>query len=238
MLPAGYFSATNRANILLIDGDRNFCDAATDCLTASGYHVQVVHCGVDALDKARARSWHAIVLNVTLPDFHDLNLLRTLRQTSGRTPILVVTDRADEADEVATLESGADDYLPKGGSDRQLLARLHAVIRRGVGVPSLQIIIAELRIMPEAGLVTRDGRTVPLTPGEFAILWSLARTPGRAKTRSHLFSELRHRQQETSYRVLDTQVASLRRKLGDDPRRPRFIHTVHRVGYVLVHPLG
>lgn len=225
-----------RFAILLIDGDRPFCDAATDHLVGDGYRVEVVHRATDALDKALASDWHAIVLNVALPDLDGLHLLSILRRANNQTPVILVTDHANEAEEIAALESGADDYLPKDGSNRRLLARLQALLRRTGGLPDREIVVGELCITPELQQVVRGGCMVPLTPGEFAVLWSLARTPGQVKTRSQLFAELRHRQGDASYRTLDVQVSSLRRKLGDEPRRPRFIRTVHGAGYMLVDP--
>ena len=153
----------------------------------------------------------------------------------------MLTARGDDADQIAGLEIGADDYLPKGSSTRQLLARLHAITRRaslaGTGaVPSGEIVVADLRVNPAARTASIGAQPRTLTPGEFDMLLSLARAKGRVKTREALLSEIRDREWEVFDRAIDVQISALRKKLGDDPKSPRFIRTVRSAGYMLVDP--
>ena len=134
--------------------------------------------------------------------------------------------------------------MAKGASTRQLLARLHAITRRIAAAaairpgdaPVREIVIAEMHINLDARKVKLNGQTVPLTAGEFDILVALAKAKGRVKTRDHLLEEIRDREYEVFDRAIDVQVSSLRRKLGDDPKEPRFIRTVRSAGYMLVDP--
>ena len=156
----------------------------------------------------------------------------------GETPLLVYSTHNDERDVVAALEAGADSYLHKKCCPRHLLARLHAIMRRMTVQSEMaaaqEIVIAELRIIPEARKVILHGQVVALTPGEFEILHLLARGKGRVMTRDYLLEEVRHRDCKAYDRAIDVQVSSLRRKLGDDPKQPRFIRTVRSAGYMFV----
>ena len=241
--PAKDPHATTQPRVLIIDDDRDFCALVTDYLAAFGYQVAAAHTGPAGAEKAAAESWQAIILDVMLPGFDGFEVLRRIRR-AGDTPVLMLTARGDEADQIVGLEIGADDYLPKGSSTRQLLARLHAITRRAnaaaqaavTGSPSDEIVVAELRINPGSRRATMDGKPLALTPGEFEILTSLARARGRVKTRDHLLAEIRDREYEVFDRAIDVQISALRRKLGDDPKNPRFIRTVRSAGYMLVDP--
>lgn len=180
-----------------------------------------------------------------LPGMDGFEVLKHIRRKSN-VPVLMLTARGDEADQIVGLEIGADDYLAKGSSTRQLVARLHAITRwaaQGASAGQVggegtaeEIVVADLRINPAAYRATLRGETLVLTPGEFAILVSLAKAKGRVKTRDHLLSEIRDREYEVFDRAIDVQVSALRRKLGDDPKNPRFIRTVRSAGYMLVEP--
>lgn len=228
----------------MIDDDRDLCALIQDYLAAFGYAVSAAHTGPAGVEKALAEPWHAIILDVMLPGLDGFEVLRQIRRGSDA-PVLMLTARGDEADQIVGLEIGADDYLPKGSSTRQLLARLHAITRRAAAAqavaasttaPSDEIVVAELRIHPGPRTVTLGGQPVTLTPGEFEILLSLARARGRVKTRDQLLAEIRDREYEVFDRAIDVQVSALRRKLGDDPKTPRFIRTVRSAGYMLVDP--
>ena len=236
--------ADGKSKVLIIDDDRDFCALISDYLAAFGYAVSAVYTGPAGVDKAVAEPWEAIILDVMLPGFDGFEVLRRIRKSSGA-PVLMLTARGDEADQIVGLELGADDYLPKGSSTRQLLARLHAITRRAAAAgaaqadgsaPLKEIVVAALRISPEARRATLGGQTLVLTPGEFDILLSLAKAKGRVKTRDHLLAEIREREYEVFDRAIDVQVSALRRKLGDDPKNPRFIRTVRSAGYMLVDP--
>lgn len=233
-----------QAKILIIDDDRAFCALITDYLAAFSYHVSAAFTGPAGVEMALGSRWQAIILDVMLPGFDGFEALRRIRKDSD-VPVLMLTARGDEADQIAGLESGADDYLPKGSSTRQLLARLHAITRRVAAASAVQaeetsapreIVIAELRIVPDARKATLNGQALTLTPGEYDILLSLAKAKNRVKTRDHLLAEIRDREYEVFDRAIDVQMSSLRRKLGDDPKRPRFIRTIRSAGYMLVDP--
>ena len=236
--------ADGKAKVLIIDDDRDFCTLVADYLAAFGYAVSAEYTGPAGVDRALAEPWQAVILDVMLPGFDGFEVLRRIRKSSGA-PVLMLTARGDEADQIVGLELGADDYLPKGSSTRQLLARLHAITRRAAAAvqspadrvaPLKEIVIADLRISPEARRATLGGQILVLTPGEFDILLSLAKAKGRVKTRDHLLAEIREREYEVFDRAIDVQVSALRRKLGDDPKNPRFIRTVRSAGYMLVDP--
>ena len=242
--PAKDLTATTPLRVLIIDDDRDFCALVTDYLAAFGYAVAAAHTGPAGVEQAAAEAWQAIILDVMLPGFDGFEVLRRIRR-AGDTPVLMLTARGDEADQIVGLEIGADDYLPKGSSTRQLLARLHAITRRAAAAAaqapaaaaaSDEITIAELCIQPGPRRATMDGKVLTLTPGEFEILLSLARAKGRVKTRDHLLAEIRDREYEVFDRAIDVQISALRRKLGDDPKNPRFIRTVRSAGYMLVDP--
>ena len=232
-----------RSNVLIIDDDRDLCALIGDYLAAFGYTVAAAHTGPAGVERALAEPWQAIILDVMLPGMDGFEVLKRIRRERD-TPVLMLTARGDEADQIVGLEIGADDYLPKGSSTRQLLARLHAITRRAVAAANQaasatgdeEITIAELQINPGSRTASLDGKPLVLTPGEFAILLSLARAKGRVKTRDHLLAEIRDREYEVFDRAIDVQVSALRRKLGDDPKTPRFIRTVRSAGYMLVEP--
>ena len=234
--------AVGPPNVLIIDDDRDFCALVRDYLGAFGYSLAAAHTGPAGVEQALAQPWQAIILDVMLPGLDGFEVLRQIRRASD-TPVLMLTARGDEADQIVGLEIGADDYLPKGSSTRQLLARLHAITRRAAAAaaqsgapPSDEIVVAELRVNPAARTAALGDRPLTLTPGEFDILLSLARAKGRVKTRDHLLAEIREREYEAFDRAIDVQVSALRRKLGDDPKEPRFIRTVRSAGYMLVDP--
>jgi DNA-binding response OmpR family regulator len=169
-------------------------------------------------------------------------VLKRIRAKSD-VPILMLTARGDEADRIVGLEIGADDYLPKTFSTRELLARLRAVTRRtsrpatgegGGGEPEL--VVGNLRVRIGSRAAVFDDRPLALTPVEFDLLASLARARGRVKTREQLLDEIRDRNFEVFDRSIDVHISALRRKLGDDPKEPRFIRTVRSAGYMLINP--
>lgn len=239
----------------MIDDDREFCELVRDYLSAFGYHISLAHTGPAGVDAAIAGGWQALILDVMLPGLNGFEVLKKIRRQSD-VPVLMLTARGDEMDQIAGLEIGADDYLPKGSSTRQLLARLQAITRRaavaaavpagvnagsgsgagGPPPPMPEVVVADLRIQPESRTASLSGRVLTLTPGEFDMLLSLARAKGRVKTRDALLSEIRDREWEVFDRAIDVQISALRRKLGDDPKNPRFIRTVRSAGYMMVDP--
>ena len=155
----------------------------------------------------------------------------------------MLTGRGDEVDRVVGLELGADDYLPKTFSSRELLARLRAVLRRTGWVsestpqaPMQEIIVGSLRINPESHGVVLGDEAITLTPAEFGLLLSLAKAHGRVKTREQLIEEVADREWDVFDRAIDMHISTLRKKLGDDPKTPQFIKTVRGYGYQLIAP--
>lgn len=157
-------------------------------------------------------------------------------------PILMLTSRGEETDRIVGLEMGADDYLPKTFSSRELLARLRAITRRparaGVGEAGLEpdIVVGPLRLNPNARIASLEDEPLKLTTLEFDLLASLARVPGRVKSREQLIETLADRSYDGLDRSIDVHIWALRKKLGDDPKHPRFIQTVRAVGYLLLPP--
>jgi DNA-binding response OmpR family regulator len=227
--------------VLIIDDDRDFCELIRDFLEGFGYTVAMAHTGPAGVEVAGKEPWHAVILDVMLPGMDGFEVLKRIRKTS-EVPVLMLTARGGEMDQIIGLEIGADDYLPKGSSTRALLARLRAITRRaqaqgqkGADTPA-GIAIAELRIHPDSRTADIQGHPLTLTPGEFDILLSLAKAKNRVKTRDALLEEVRERDWEVFDRSIDVQISALRRKLGDDPKNPRFIRTVRSAGYMLVDP--
>ncbi len=225
--------------VLIIDDDRKLCRLIADYLDAMNYSVSAVHTGPEGVRAATEETWSAVILDVMLPELDGFEVLKQIRRKSA-VPVLMLTARGDEADRIVGLEIGADDYLPKTFSTRELLARLRAVIRRaarpaGMDAP-LELVAGPLRVYPEARKASLDGALLTLTPVEFDLLACLARAPGRIRTREQLLEEIRERDYEVFDRSIDVHISALRKKLGDDPKEPRFIQTVRSAGYLLIIP--
>jgi DNA-binding response OmpR family regulator len=229
-----------RPRVLIVDDDVEFCALIQEYLAGFDYQVAAAHSGPEGITMAARGPWHAVILDVMLPGCDGFEVLRRIRETSS-VPVLMLTARGDEADQITGLEGGADDYLAKGSSTRALLARLHAITRRvppPAAAPPDEIVIANLRITPVARHVALGDETLALTAGEYAILLSLAKARGRVKSRDELMEEILDREWQTFDRSLDVHISNLRRKLGDDPKEPRFIRTVRGVGYMMAAARG
>ena len=231
----------SRPRLLVIDDDRKLCRLIADYLHPLGYDVTTVHTGPEGVERATAEAWQAVILDLMLPGLDGFEVLKQIRRTSD-VPVLMLTARGDEADRIVGLEIGADDYLPKTFSTRELLARLRAVTRRTIRTPAAtkdsdaEIVIDKLRINPGARTAALGDHALVLTPVEFELLLSLARAKGRVKTRDHLLEEIREREYEVFDRSIDVHISALRKKLGDDPKTPHFIRTVRAAGYMLIDP--
>jgi DNA-binding response OmpR family regulator len=233
--------ASGARRVLMVDDDKKFCRLMTQYLKPLGYELVAVHTGTEGAEKAAAEEWHAVILDVMLPGIDGLEVLRRIRAAS-EVPVLMLTARGEETDRIVGLEVGADDYLPKTFSARELLARLRSVTRRAYRPPAIQalsdddVVLGKLRIVPSAHSAYLGGNSLALTPVEFDLLLSLARAPGRVKTRDQLLEEIRDRDYEVFDRSIDVHISALRRKLGDDAKSPRYIRTFRSAGYMLIHP--
>jgi two-component system OmpR family response regulator len=220
---------------LLVEDDARLAALTREYLEGHGVAVVVVADGRRGLAEAVTGRFDVVLLDLMLPGKDGLEVCRELRARSD-VPVIVLTARGEEADRVMGLELGADDYLAKPYSPRELLARIRAVTRRAKGRagPALGTVrVAGLLIDPAARSVTLDGREVHLTGYEFALLEALARRAGRILSREQLMELARGSAEEAFDRSIDVHVSRLRQKLGDDPRRPRLIKTVRGSGYVL-----
>ena len=244
-------------NVLVIDDDRELCALLKDYLEPLGYAVITEHEGPAGIERALDEDFQAVILDVMLPGMDGFEVLRRIRARSG-VPVLMLTARGEETDRIVGLEMGADDYLPKTFSPRELLARLRAVTRRtGPTTPAsasaaggsaargsggaphdseAELIVGSLRIDPGSRLAVLDDKPLKLTALEFNLLESLVRARGRVRTREHLIETLGERMYDGLDRSIDVHIVSLRRKLGDDPKNPRYIKTVRAVGYQLIMP--
>lgn len=226
--------------VLIVDDDRKLCRLVAEYLEALGYAVAAVHTGPAGVERALREPWDAVVLDVMLPGLDGFEALKAIRRQSD-VPVLMLTARGDEADRIVGLELGADDYLPKTFSTRELLARLRAVTRRtrrpavACAAPDERC-VGPLRIDARTRTASLDGAPLALTPVEFDLLACLARAPGRVRTREQLLEEIRDRNYEVFDRSIDVHISALRKKLGDDPKEPRFIRTVRSAGYLLIVP--
>ena len=231
--------------LLLIDDDQKFTRLLSNFLAAEGYEVGAACDGAAGLQRVRSEAWDLIVLDVMLPRIDGFEVLRQLRSFSP-TPVLMLTGRGTEQDLIAGLDTGADDYLPKTSSARELSARIRALLRRAAikaadirkqtdpQVP--EIVIGELSVDMETRSVRMSGTPIELTSVEFALLAYLAAHKGRVRSREQLLEEVRERRFEVFDRSVDVHIASLRRKLGDDARAARFIRTIRNAGYLLIDP--
>jgi DNA-binding response OmpR family regulator len=207
-----------------------------------GYSVESVHTGPEGVDQAISGDYRAIILDVMLPGMDGFEVLKHIRQQSS-VPVLMLTARGDEMDRIVGLEIGADDYLPKTFSTRELLARLRAVIRRSQSSPETnqesgesEIVIGPIRINSGARLAWLSDQALTLTPVEFDLLHSLAQAKGRVKSREQLLDEIAQRDYEIFDRSINVHISALRKKLNDDPKHPIFIKTVRSAGYMMLRP--
>ena len=218
--------------ILVVDDEPRIAEICRDYLERAGFTVTSAATGADAVMLARTKQPDLIVLDIGLPTMDGLDVTRAIRRHSN-VPIIMLTARVEESDKLAGLELGADDYLTKPFSPRELVARVKAVLRRIELGPGRGDAI-------RAGGVTLDiprmqarlgRRSIELTSTEFELLATMMRQPGRVFTRGQLLDAVRGEDIESFERAIDAHIKNLRRKLEPDPRQPRFVLTVYGVGY-------
>jgi len=218
--------------VLIVEDDRNTAALVATYLEREGFATQQVHDGAEALALARRRPPGFVVLDVMLPGADGWELCRELRKFSD-VPILMLTAREEEIDRVLGLSLGADDYVVKPFSPRELVERVKAILRRARPAPTADAILAcgGLVLDDARHRVTRDGRPVELTAVEYKLLQALMRSPGRVFSRDELLGRLYAHGETVVDRVIDVHIGHLRQKLGDNPAAPRFIRTVRGFGY-------
>jgi DNA-binding response OmpR family regulator len=220
--------------ILVVDDEPKIVQIARDYLVAAGFAVHSARDGRAALDAARALRPDLVVLDLGLPGLDGLDVCRALRRESN-VPVIMLTARAEESDKLVGLELGADDYLTKPFSPKELVARVRAVLRRAEGAQAAPDVLraGDLALDLARMRVTRAGVAIDLTPTEFELLAALARQPGRIFTRAQLLDAVHGVAFESYERAIDAHVKNIRRKLEPDPHAPRYIQTVYGVGYRL-----
>ena len=223
--------------IVVIDDEESVRDVVKAYLEKDGFTVYVAANGREGLALAERRSPDLIVLDLMLPDISGEEICQEVRSRSD-VPIVMLTAKASEEERVGGLVAGADDYLVKPFSPRELVARVHAVLRRtkGVETPLVEVLRFDegrLEIDTVKHSVLRDGEPVDLTPNEYKLLLALARYPGRAYSRFELVNRVQGYDYEGYERTIDVHVKNLRKKLEPDPGKPRYIETVTGVGYRL-----
>ena len=233
---------TAQSRILVIDDDVRLRDLLTRYLDEQGFDVKAL-ADASQLDKRLQRDPpHLIVLDLMLPGEDGLSICRRLRAGNDLTPIIMLTAKVEDVDRIVGLEVGADDYLPKPFNPRELLARIHAVLRRrpapeAPGAPSKEAAVVNFGPFEfdlSLRRLSKNGEQIALTTGEFSMLKALVRHPRQPLSRDKLAQLARGREFEPFDRSLDVQISRLRKMLEPDPAQPRYIQTVWGVGYVFV----
>jgi two-component system, OmpR family, alkaline phosphatase synthesis response regulator PhoP len=226
------------ATILVVDDEPRIVQLVRDYLEHGGFTVLVASDGATALRTARTGRPDLVVLDLGLPGLDGLDVTRALRR-DGEVPIIMLTARTEESDKLVGLELGADDYLTKPFSPKELVARVRAVLRRAEGLHSPTDVI---RVGSDVELdVPRmdarfGGRRVDLTKTEFQLLATMARQPGRVFTRAQLLDAVRGVAFESYERAIDAHIKNIRKKVEPDARKPRYLLTVFGVGYRFAEP--
>jgi two-component system OmpR family response regulator len=226
--------------ILVVDDDKNMLDVLKYNLLKEGYAVATAEDGIKALELARRDKPDLIILDIMLPGLDGLEVCRILRKEMA-VPILMLTAKIEEIDKVVGLEVGADDYVTKPFSIRELLARIRAMLRRSIWTPQpadypeeevfVSLKAGGLEIDTTGHRISRDGLTLSLTPKEFDLLSFLVQHRGQVFSRERLIEKVWGYDYEGTDRTVDVHVRSLRQKIEDDPEKPKHLLTVHGLGY-------
>jgi two-component system, OmpR family, response regulator RegX3 len=227
-----------RRTILLIEDEQAISKPLAAALAREGFDTVVAETASEGLDLFRRRSPDLVLLDLMLPDGDGREILRQIRAVS-RTPVVILTARGDELDRVLGLELGADDYVTKPFSAAELVARLRAVLRRSAAEPAAEasrLEVGDVRMNLDTHTATRAGKRLDLTVKEFELLRVLLERAGKLVRREELVHEVWDPAWFGSTKTLDVHVSALRKKLGDDPSAPRYIHTVRGVGFRFARP--
>lgn len=229
----GGMSPTVRA--LVIDDDRLICQLLAEYLAPHGYEVTAAHNGADGVARALGPDVDVVILDVMLPGMDGFEVLRRIRARSN-VPVLMLTARGSEQERIAGLDTGADDYVPKTFSHRELLARLNALVRRSRSVTPAILENCGVVLDSSQRIARCDGERVDFTAVEFDVLHALMSANGRVLSREQLLQEASQRGPDVSDRSVDVHISSIRRKLG--PVRANCIETVRSIGYRFRDPAG
>jgi DNA-binding response OmpR family regulator len=218
--------------ILVVDDEREIVKVVRAYLEQGGFRVVSAFDGQEALTLFRHEKPDLVILDLSLPKIDGLDVCRTIRKESD-TPVILLTARVEEADRLIGLELGADDYVTKPFSPREIVARVRAVLRRAQGAPQTpqRIAAGGVTIDLTRHEVSVDGRLAELTPTEFSLLAAMAAQPGRAFSRSDLLEAAQGETYEGYERTIDVHIKNLRQKIEPDPRQPEYILTVYGIGY-------
>ena len=228
--------------ILIVDDDPRLRDLLRRYLGENGFNVLVSENG-EAMKRLWVREhFDVLILDLMMPGEDGLAILKRLRAEKDMTPVIMLTARGEDVDRILGLELGADDYLGKPFNPRELLARIHAVLRRrprqdAPGAPSMEnevVKFGDFELHLGTRVLKKNGEIVPLTTGEFAVLKAFARHPRQPLSRDKLMEMARGREYEAFDRSLDVQVSRLRKLLEPDPSKPRYLQTVWGLGYVFI----
>lgn len=224
------------SKVLLVDDDVELAEMMQDYLTREGFSVETVHNGQQGLERALNGSFSIVVLDVMMPRMGGVEVLNQIRQRS-RLPVLMLTARGDESDRIIGLELGADDYVPKPCSARELTARIRAILRRAQGAVTESpqpLIVGDLTLWPETRLARWRGNTLDLTSTEFNLLEVLTRNAGRTVSKKELSEKGLGRPLEKFDRSIEVHLSRIREKLGPSNDGRSCIQTVFRQGYQLI----
>jgi len=223
--------------ILVVDDEPKILQLARDYLEHAGFAVVTAYDGKAALASARTERPDLVVLDLGLPELDGLDVTRALRAESA-VPIVMLTGRSEESDKLVGLELGADDYVTKPFSPKELVARVRAVLRRTErpATKSEVVTVGDVTLDLPRMKTAVAGRAIDLTPTEFQLLAALAAEPGRVFTRAQLLDTIRGVAFESYERAIDAHVKNIRRKIEPDPGSPRYVETVYGVGYRFAEP--
>ncbi|WP_381404524.1 response regulator [Staphylococcus epidermidis] len=230
--------------ILVVDDEQSIVTLLKYNLETAGYIVEVAYDGEEALKKVETEQPELIVLDVMLPKKDGIEVCKTIRSDKNLVPILMLTAKDDEFDRVLGLELGADDYMTKPFSPREVVARVKAILRRSQFVNEIEkedvddedIIIGSVRIRPEFFEVYKEDELLELTPKEFELLLYLIERQGRVITREHMLNSVWNYEFAGDSRIVDVHISHLRDKLEENPKQPKLIKTVRGLGYKLERP--
>jgi DNA-binding response OmpR family regulator len=221
------------ARILVVEDDRDIAMLLADDLAAEGHQVEVVADGETANRRAREPGWDLVILDVMLPRRDGFDVCRDLRRAHVRTPIIILTAKTHEAEKILGLDSGADDYVTKPFSPRELRSRIRAVLRRFQGEEEDVFRFGDVEINFARAELRRHGEPVELTPLEFKLLKVFVNNRGRVLSRDQLIQDAWGGQTFVTERAVDGHIVGLRRKIGDDPAQPQYLVSVRGLGYRL-----